>query len=235
MIWTCAELIHFFSRNFTLKPGMVIITGTPAGTAWSADKELGGKGVHQPGLVPATRYCLPGDVIECEVEKIGVLRNTVAGSGESCCRRDAAEIAKRGKSMDRRRFVRGALATPLVAAFPLETSAQAQTQAWPTRNITMIVAFPPGGQADLAARPVAAALEKILGRAVTVDNRSGAGGMLGNAAAARAEPDGHTLLMALSSMVFLPEAERVWSASHHTRWTSSCRSRACWPIRRRCR
>lgn len=78
MIWSCAELIHFFSRNFTLKPGMVIITGTPAGTAWSADKELGGKGVTQPGLVPATRYCLPGDVVECEVEKIGVLRNPVA-------------------------------------------------------------------------------------------------------------------------------------------------------------
>jgi 2-keto-4-pentenoate hydratase/2-oxohepta-3-ene-1,7-dioic acid hydratase in catechol pathway len=78
MIWTCAELIHFFSRNFTLKPGMVIITGTPAGTAWSADKELGGKGVTQPGLVPATRYCLPGDMVECEVEGIGVLRNPVA-------------------------------------------------------------------------------------------------------------------------------------------------------------
>ena len=78
MIWSCAELIHFFSRNFTLKPGMVIITGTPAGTAWSADRELGGKGVTQPGLVPATRYCLPGDVVECEIEKIGVLRNPVA-------------------------------------------------------------------------------------------------------------------------------------------------------------
>jgi 2-keto-4-pentenoate hydratase/2-oxohepta-3-ene-1,7-dioic acid hydratase in catechol pathway len=75
MIWSCAELIHFFSRNVPLKPGMVIITGTPAGTAWSADKELGGKGVTQPGLVPATRYCLPGDVVECEVERIGVLRS----------------------------------------------------------------------------------------------------------------------------------------------------------------
>ncbi len=74
----------------------------------------------------------------------------------------------------------------------------------------MIVAFPPGGQADLAARPVAAALEKILGKSVVVDNRAGAGGMLGNAAAARAEPDGHTLLMALSSMIFLPEAERLY-------------------------
>jgi tripartite-type tricarboxylate transporter receptor subunit TctC len=86
----------------------------------------------------------------------------------------------------------------------------AQAQTWPTRNLTMIVAFPPGGQADLAARPVAAALEKILGKSVVVDNRAGAGGMIGNAAAARAEPDGHTLLMALSSMVFLPEAERLY-------------------------
>ena len=83
MIWTCAELIHFFSRNFTLRPGMVIITGTPAGTAWSADKELGGKGLMQPGLVPATRYCLPGDIVECEVEKIGVLRNPIARAAES--------------------------------------------------------------------------------------------------------------------------------------------------------
>src|SRR5262245_12280757 len=83
MIWSCAELIHFFSRNFTLKPGMAIITGTPAGTAWSADRELGGKGVTQPGLVPASRYCLPGDVVECEIEKIGVLRNPVAEAGEA--------------------------------------------------------------------------------------------------------------------------------------------------------
>ena len=89
MIWSCAELIHFFSRNFTLRPGMVIITGTPAGTAWSADRELGGKGVTQPGLVPATRYCLPGDVVECEVEKIGVLRNAVAEASEA--KRIAAE------------------------------------------------------------------------------------------------------------------------------------------------
>ena len=94
--------------------------------------------------------------------------------------------------------------------FVAASAARAQGQAWPTRNITIIVPFPPGGQADLAARPVAAALEKLLGRSVVVDNRSGAGGMLGNAAAARAEPDGHTLLMALSSMTFLPEAERLY-------------------------
>ena len=108
--------------------------------------------------------------------------------------------------VDRRRFLQSALAAPMVTTFPLETRAQS----WPTRNITMVVAFPPGGQADLAARPVALALEKILGKSVVVDNRAGAGGMLGNAAVARSEPDGHTLLMALSSMVFLPEAERLY-------------------------
>ena len=109
--------------------------------------------------------------------------------------------------MDRRKFLQGALAAPMAGALGV---VRARAQAWPTRNITMIVAFPPGGQADLAARPVALALEKILGKSVVVDNRSGAGGMLGNAAAARAEPDGHTLLMALSSMTFLPEAERLY-------------------------
>ena len=109
--------------------------------------------------------------------------------------------------MDRRRFLQGAVAAPFASAVG---AAAARAQNWPSRNISMIVAFPPGGQADLAARPVAAALEKILGKSVVVDNRSGAGGMLGNAAAARAEPDGHTLLMALSSMMFLPEAERLY-------------------------
>ena len=77
MIWTCADLVHFFSTNFTLKAGMLIITGTPAGTAWSTDSELGGRWEPKPGLVAATRYCLPGDLIESEIERIGVLKNPV--------------------------------------------------------------------------------------------------------------------------------------------------------------
>lgn len=77
MIWSCAELVHFFSVSFTLKPGMVIITGTPAGTAWSTDRSLGGTWQNLPGLVAATRYCLPGDVVESEIEKIGILRNPI--------------------------------------------------------------------------------------------------------------------------------------------------------------
>lgn len=77
MIWSCAELIHFFSVNFTLKPGMVILTGTPAGTAWSVDKELGGSWHPAEGLIAATRYCLPGDLVESEIESIGILSNPV--------------------------------------------------------------------------------------------------------------------------------------------------------------
>jgi 2-keto-4-pentenoate hydratase/2-oxohepta-3-ene-1,7-dioic acid hydratase in catechol pathway len=80
MIWSCAELIHFFSINFTLKPGMVILTGTPAGTAWSVDKELGGKWIPADDLVAASRYAEPGDIVESEIAEIGVLRNPVVGS-----------------------------------------------------------------------------------------------------------------------------------------------------------
>lgn len=80
MIWSCAALIHFFSINFTLKPGMVILTGTPAGTAWSVDTDLGGSGQAAEGLVTATRYCLPGDVVESQIEQIGVLRNPVTAA-----------------------------------------------------------------------------------------------------------------------------------------------------------
>ena len=80
MIYSCAHLIHFFSSSFTLRAGMVIITGTPGGTAWSMDPELGGKWVGGDGsetLVPAKGYLKPGDVIECELERIGVLKNVV--------------------------------------------------------------------------------------------------------------------------------------------------------------
>src|SRR4051812_37946007 len=111
--------------------------------------------------------------------------------------------------MNRRELLKAAAALPLAqAAFSNTASAQA---AWPARNITMIVPFPAGGQADLAARPVALALEKIFGKPVIVDNRAGgAGGSIGNAAAARAEPDGYTLLMTLSSLAVLPEADRLF-------------------------
>jgi tripartite-type tricarboxylate transporter receptor subunit TctC len=80
---------------------------------------------------------------------------------------------------------------------------------WPDKPITMIVPFPPGGVADTVARPVAEALSKELKQPVIVENRVGAGGALGMGAAARAAPDGYTLLMTLSSISILPEADQI--------------------------
>ncbi len=112
--------------------------------------------------------------------------------------------------MNRRELLKAAAALPLAQAM-LPNPAFAQAAPYPSRNITMIVPFPAGGQADLAARPVALAMERILGKAVIVDNRAGGGGgSVGNAAAARAEPDGYTLLMTLSSLAVLPEADRLF-------------------------
>src|SRR5262245_46361410 len=65
---------------------------------------------------------------------------------------------------------------------------------WPTRPVTMIVPFPAGGPADIAARAVANALSEALGKQFVVDNRAGAGGNIGGAAAAKATADGYTLL-----------------------------------------
>jgi tripartite-type tricarboxylate transporter receptor subunit TctC len=81
--------------------------------------------------------------------------------------------------------------------------------AFPSRPITMIVAFPPGGVADITARPTAFAMEKVLKQRVIVENKPGAAGGTGNAYVANAKPDGYTLLMALSSISVIPEAERL--------------------------
>ena len=85
----------------------------------------------------------------------------------------------------------------------------ALAQAYPTKPITLIVPVPPGGVADLTGRPTALAMERILKQPIVLVNRPGAGGAVGNAAVAKAAPDGYTLLMALSSISVIPEAERM--------------------------
>ena len=80
---------------------------------------------------------------------------------------------------------------------------------YPTRPITMIVPFPPAGVADIVARPIAQAMGRDLGQTVVIENKAGAGGGIGMAQAARAEPNGYTILMALSSIVVVPEADKV--------------------------
>lgn len=98
----------------------------------------------------------------------------------------------------------------LLASLLLASTAWVVAQtAWPTRPITMIVPFPPGGLADLVARPVAEAMSRELGQPVIIENKAGAGGGIGMGLAARARPDGYTVLMALSSLTVIPEADAV--------------------------
>lgn len=97
-----------------------------------------------------------------------------------------------------------------IAALLISGSTLAAAQnAWPTKPITMIVPFPPGGLADLVARPVAEAMSRELGQPVVIENKAGAGGGIGMSQVAKAKPDGYTILMALSSLTVIPEADAV--------------------------
>jgi tripartite-type tricarboxylate transporter receptor subunit TctC len=81
--------------------------------------------------------------------------------------------------------------------------------AYPSRAITMVVPFPPGGVADTVGRPIADAMSRALKQSVVVENRAGAGGGIGFSHVAKAKPDGYTVLMALSSVSVIPEADRI--------------------------
>lgn len=67
-------------------------------------------------------------------------------------------------------------------------------EGWPSRPITMVAPYPPGGTTDLSVRPVAPRLGELLGQTIVIENRAGAGGSIGADVVARARPDGHTLL-----------------------------------------
>ena len=82
-------------------------------------------------------------------------------------------------------------------------------EGYPTKPITLIVPFPPGGVADIVARPVAEAMGRELKQPVVIDNKPGAGGGIGMGYVAKAKPDGYTLLLALSSISILPEADKI--------------------------
>ncbi len=95
--------------------------------------------------------------------------------------------------------------TLVMALMPWAAMAQ-----YPSKPITMIVPFPPGGVADTVARPVAEALSRELKQPVVIENKAGAGGGVGMGLAARAAPDGYTVLLALSSISILPEADKLF-------------------------
>jgi tripartite-type tricarboxylate transporter receptor subunit TctC len=106
--------------------------------------------------------------------------------------------------MDRRRC--RALAVGLLSLWSLAAFAQSD---YPAHPVNLVVPFPPGGVADITARPVAEAMSRILKQPMVVENRAGAGGGVGMQYVARAKPDGYTLLMALSSISIIPEADKV--------------------------
>ncbi len=104
----------------------------------------------------------------------------------------------------RREFLQ--LGAAALAAAGLPAFAQ---DAYPSKPINMLVPFPPGGVADTVGRPVAEAMGRALGQTMVVENKGGAGGGIGMAQVAKSRADGYSLLMALSSIVVLPEADKV--------------------------
>jgi tripartite-type tricarboxylate transporter receptor subunit TctC len=94
----------------------------------------------------------------------------------------------------RRALLASALAIALASALGSGWSA-AHAQAWPSKPITLVVPFPPGGGTDAFARPLAATLSRQLSKQVIIDNRGGAGGTVGASIAAKAPADGYTFLI----------------------------------------
>ena len=76
MIWDVATLVSFFSDFYTLQPGVLIETGTPGGTAWATDPEIGGK-PYERDDVKRAGYLQPGDVVTVEIDGIGSLTNPI--------------------------------------------------------------------------------------------------------------------------------------------------------------
>src|SRR5947207_6781961 len=87
-------------------------------------------------------------------------------------------------------------------------SVGATAAVWPTKPVNLIVPYPPGGGTDVIARIVQEPLARQLGQPVLIENRGGAGGSIGTAFAAKATPDGHTLLFTLSSHTINPAIYR---------------------------
>ena len=98
--------------------------------------------------------------------------------------------------MQEMKTIRALLVLALAAALP---AAQAQTGKWPDKPVRVIVPFPPGGTTDVVARTFAPRLAEEYGQQFVVDNRGGAGGAIGAEIAARANPDGYTIIVVTSS------------------------------------
>ncbi len=107
--------------------------------------------------------------------------------------------------MDRRSFVAGSAA----AAAALASRPAWAQEVYPSRAVTLINPFPPGGAADVVARPLAAVLEPILKQPMVIETKAGAAGQVGAQFAAAAKPDGYTLLMHIVSISGFAEVDKL--------------------------
>jgi tripartite-type tricarboxylate transporter receptor subunit TctC len=101
-----------------------------------------------------------------------------------------------------------ALLAGLLVLLPVASWVAAQDP-FPSRPVTIVSPYPPGGASDLTARPFAPALERALKQPVVIVNKPGAGGAVGTQAVAVAKPDGYTLMLTVFSISTIPEADRV--------------------------
>jgi tripartite-type tricarboxylate transporter receptor subunit TctC len=121
----------------------------------------------------------------------------------------------REEPMDRRSFVSGATAAatttliPAASLVPVPSHAQ-DASAYPSRAITFINPFPPGGAADVVGRPFAAVLEPIIKQPAVIDTKAGAAGAVGAQVAANAKPDGYTLLLHIVSISGFSEVDKLF-------------------------
>ena len=109
----------------------------------------------------------------------------------------------------------------LLGVLGLLVSTATSLATYPERPITIIVPFPPGGANDIVVRILSEPLSKALGQPIVIENRGGAGGNIGIGAAARAQPDGYTLLIAASGFAANPS---LYAKVPTTRSAISCRS-----------
>ena len=108
--------------------------------------------------------------------------------------------------MDRRQFVVGSAAT----AAALAAGRPPAQEAYPSRAITFVNPFPPGGAADVVARPLASVMEPLLKQPIVIETKAGAAGAVGAQFAAAAKPDGYTMLIHIVSISGFAEVDRLY-------------------------
>jgi 2-keto-4-pentenoate hydratase/2-oxohepta-3-ene-1,7-dioic acid hydratase in catechol pathway len=96
MIWDVPTLVSFFSHFYTLQPGVLIETGTPGGTAWASDPEIGGR-PYERDDVTRSGYLQPGDVVTVEIDGIGSLTNPIVAAPAPAPAAEAAVVATGGE------------------------------------------------------------------------------------------------------------------------------------------